>query len=65
VHVALLEAQHAGRVEASVHARQHGGLACRRHRQIALGELRGIGLVGLEELIGDADRIPFVDSLNL
>jgi hypothetical protein len=54
VGVALLQAEHARRVESGVHARQHRHLACRGQREIALVERARVGLVVLEEAVGGA-----------
>ena len=53
VGVALLQAERAVRVQARVHARDHGDLLGGRQRQLALVEARDVRLVVLEQLIRD------------
>jgi hypothetical protein len=57
VRVALGQTGVLGRVQAGVHAGDHGKATPWRHRQVALVEARRIAAVGLEDLI---DGSPWV-----
>jgi hypothetical protein len=58
VRVALLQAEHARQQQPRVHARHHGDLLGRWHRQVPLVEARGVALVVGQQLVGDAHAIP-------
>ena len=58
VRIALLETEEPCRIEARVHACDHGELPVRRHGQVAFGKAGGVALVGFGDLVDDGHGRP-------
>jgi hypothetical protein len=63
--VTFRESERFCRIDPRIHANEHGNLAARRHRQVALVEVSGILFVGGEEFRQDRNRIPLSRSSAL